>query len=419
MSTFDKESVPAGYGALLRRHPNYRLLWSSQIVSLLGDWFNLIATASLIAQLTGSGLAIGGLFAIRMLAPFLTSPLAGVLADRMNRRRILIVCDLLRALVVTGFLFVRTPDQVWILYALTSLQLSISGASFTARRAILPDLIPQSAVGAANALSSATWSVMLAFGAATGGIVAGIWGIYPAFAIDAATFVVSAGITSRINPRPLQSTPEENASTFFGQYLKGLQYLRQTPDILVTVLQKACVGLVASAGFEVVQVTIASSVLDGGEGGGTSLGLMYACSGIGSGLGPILGRTFTGDDNRSLRKAIGIGYLVAAAGLLVISSLHSLAVILLGTVLRSAGSGIVWVFTTQLLLANVPEAVRGRIFSVEHAAFTLVAAIAASGFGTLLDSVPELSHLIAGIAVAAAIPAGPWLWYWRDSKQRL
>lgn len=409
MAQADRPSIAIGYRDLLLRHPNYRLLWSGHIVSLLGDWFNLIATASLIALLTGSGMAIGSLFAIRMLAPFLTSPLAGVIADRWDRRRILIACDLLRAVVVACFLLVREPEHVWLLYVLTAIQLSISGASFTARRAILPDLIPSNAVGAANALSSATWSVMLAFGAASGGVVAGIWGIYPAFAIDAVTFLISAIIISRLRPRPREGGDHEEPSSFFGEYVRGLRYLRQTPDVLVVVLQKACIGLVASAGFEVVQVAIASDVLGAGEGGGTSLGLLYACSGIGSGLGPVIGRCFTGDRDRALRRAIGFGYLLASFGLLTISTLHGLGAILVGTVLRSAGSGVVWVFTTQLILANVPAKVRGRAFSAEQAAFSLVAAIAAGGIGGLLDSVPDLGHLIRWMALVNIVPAALWM----------
>ncbi|MFC1961328.1 MFS transporter, partial [Chloroflexota bacterium] len=71
----------SSYISLVRRNRNYRYLWLGQIVSLLGDWFNLIASAALIGALTQSGLAIGGLFVVRMLAPFLVSPVAGVFAD--------------------------------------------------------------------------------------------------------------------------------------------------------------------------------------------------------------------------------------------------------------------------------------------------------------------------------------------------
>jgi len=86
-----------GYLSLVRDNRNFRYLWFGQVISLLGDWFNLIASASLIGLLTQSGLAVGGLFVVRMLAPFLVSPLAGVAADRYNRKVLLILADLTRA----------------------------------------------------------------------------------------------------------------------------------------------------------------------------------------------------------------------------------------------------------------------------------------------------------------------------------
>ena len=107
-------------------------------------------------MLTQSGVAVGGLFVVRLLAPFIVSPFAGVVADRYNRKTILIVADIARALTVLGFLFIREPRQVWFLYVLTAIQLGISGFFFPARSAILPDVVTPQGLGAANALSSAT-----------------------------------------------------------------------------------------------------------------------------------------------------------------------------------------------------------------------------------------------------------------------
>ena len=101
----------SSYIALIRSNRSFRYLWSGQIISLCGDWFNLIASAALIATLTQSGTAVGGLFVVRMLAPFLVSPIAGVVADRYSRKRIVISTDLLRAVVVLGFVLVREPEQ--------------------------------------------------------------------------------------------------------------------------------------------------------------------------------------------------------------------------------------------------------------------------------------------------------------------
>ena len=160
------QTTSGGYWALPRDNANFRNLWLGQIISLLGDWFNLIASAALIAQLTESGLAVGTLFVVRMLAPVLVSPLAGVAADRYNRKHILIAADVGRFFTAAAFLLIRSPEHVWVVYLLSFLQLGIGGFFFPARSALLPDIVRSDQVGAANALTSATWSVMLATGAA-------------------------------------------------------------------------------------------------------------------------------------------------------------------------------------------------------------------------------------------------------------
>ena len=404
---------PLTYGQLIRGHPAFRYLWAGQIVSLLGDWFNLIASASLIARLSDTDLAVGSLFVVRMLAPFVVSPFAGVLADRIDRRRILIATDLLRAVVVCGFLLVRDPNHVWLLYVLTALQLGLSGFFFPAYRAILPDLVSQRGIGAANALTSATWSVMLALGAAAGGVVSGGWGVYPAFGIDAVTFVVSAALLTRIRySRPVREDAGDRGNrSAMSEFVDGLAYLRRNVPIAVLALHKPALMLFFGGAMDVVNVTVSTEVFPLGAGGGTALGLLFAAGGVGSGIGPIAGRSFTGDRPERVRWAIAVGYLLAAAGLLMISTLHSFATVLSGGLLRSLGGGIIWVFSTQLLLQLVPEGVRGRVFATESALMTLMGAAGAAIGGRLLDVLSVGSTvrvLVLGALLSGLVWSG-WL----------
>jgi MFS family permease len=385
-----------------------------EIVSLFGDWFNLIASASLIAHLTSSGLAIGGLFVVRMLAPFLVSPLAGVVADRFNRKGLLVAADLSRAVVVLGFLLVRDASFVWLLYVLTALQLGISGFFFPARNAILPDILARREIGAANALSSATWSVMLALGSALGGVVAGEWGIYPAFVIDALTFIVSAFFIAQIRyPRPggmIQGDGSLKAG--LRQYLDGLGYLRRHLDVLAISLHKGAISLTVNGVFQVVQVALAERVFVIGEGGGTSLGLFYAAAGIGTGLGPVLARRFTGDRALAMRRSLALSYLICVLGILIMVPLSSFPVALFGSTLRAFGGGINWVFSTTLLLQLVPGEVRGRVFATEFGLFTLANALGAAAGGWILDNTSVgLSGMLVWMAMLTLIPGLLWfLW---------
>jgi MFS family permease len=348
-----------------------------------------------------------------MLAPFLISPISGVVADRYNRKRILVVTDVSRAVVVLLFLLVREPSHVWLLYALTAVQLGISGFFFPSRNAILPDIVSDRELGAANALSSATWSVMLALGAALGGLVSGTWGNRPAFIIDSLTFVLSAFFILQITyqtPSVLAKADKTIAAALH-QYVAGLRYLGQYVDILIIALLKASVALLVSSGFQVIQVSIAEEIFVIGQGGGISLGLMYAVVGVGTGIGPIIARQFTGDDDRRLRIGIGMGYGSAALGLLIVSLLSSFPLVLFGTLFRGIGNGLVWVFSTQLLLQLVPNRVRGRVFATEYAFFTLMSATGAAVIGGALDSRLGITGSLRWMAGLVLVPAGLW-WMW-------
>ena len=415
------EEAPTGYWELVRGNASFRYLWFGQIASLLGDWFNLIASAALLAQLTGSGFAIGGLFAVRMLAPFLISPVAGVVADRCNRKHILILSDLLRAVTVLGFLLVREPQDVWMLYALTAVQLALGGFFFPARNAILPDIVSARELGTANAINATTWSVMLAFGAALGGLAAGTWGIYPAFVIDAISFVVSAVILLGVKYR---KTPETAASgrglfeTAVLQFLEGLGYLRNHRDILVTALHKGVTALVFSQGYQVVKVVIGRSLFPLGQAGGISLGLLFSAAGLGTGIGPIAARLWTADRPRRLRLALFAGYFLSALGLGISSLLINLETVLLGSLWAGIGGGIIWVFSTQLLLQSVPGKVRGRVFATEYAIFTLLSTFGVTTIGFALDSSLKVSEILAGMCVLTLVPGVLWrIWLSRRARR--
>lgn len=392
----------------MRQNPNFRWLWGGQVVSLLGDWFNLIASAILIAELTGSGLAVGVLFTIRMLAPFVVAPLAGICADRYNRKHLLIITDLVRAVVVLGFLFVQDASDIWLLYTLTVILFGVSGFFSPARSAILPDITSPQELGTANTLGAATWSVMLAVGAAIGGLTTGLFGSQTAFVIDGFTFAISGGLLLKIR---LPRTSAETSGTPGRAKVTALRYMLQHPDILFIAMHKAAISLLMSTGIQVILVEIAKNYFVIGVGGALSLGAMYCMNGVGSGIGPILARRWTGDRDKPLRVSISWGYLIAAIGIAIIAPLFDFGTVLFGGFIRSIGGGIAWVFSTQLLLQRAPNEIRGRIFGTEFALFTLMGGASSLIIGALLDRF-QVEAILWGMAALNLIPALLWwLWY--------
>ena len=413
-----EQSQPVSYLQLIRGNVDFRYLWSGQIVSLFGDWFSLIGSAALIAQFTQSGLAVGGLFVIRMLAQFVGTQVGGVAADRYNRKRLLILTDVTRAIVAFGFLLVRGPEQVWLLYTLTALLMVISGVFFPTRTAILADIVTKRELGSANALSATTWSVMLAVGSALGGIAAGQWGIYQAFAVDGLSFLVSAALIARVRYQHEDAGQKADLRAVLDEYMDGLRYLKREADILFITLHQAALGLLIAGGaISIVMVQISESIFVIGEGGATSLGILFAVVGLGTGIGPILSRRITGDRERSIRLILPPLYLLAAVGLVVSAQLTTFGTVLIGMFLRTIAVGAIWVFTTQLLYQLVPENYQGRVFAVEIAMFTLGAAISGAIGGWLLDTTSiGVGGLMLLMAAAGLIPAVLWLAWLRYGR---
>lgn len=404
------ETRPVGYAELVRGNANFRLLWFGQIVSLFGHWFNLIASAALVAKLTESGLAVGALFVVRMLAPFLASPFAGVVADRFNRKRILFWTDILRAFTVLGFLLVRDASLVWLLYTLTAIQMGISGFFFTARTAILPDVVEERAVGTANAITSATWSVMLAVGAAAGGLVAGTLGIWAAFLIDAASFFLSAAFVAQIrfDHTPAPRHHERTIRRVLAEHVVGFQVVLASLGLLLIVLQKSMLMLFFGATFQVILVAIAKNVFPIGSDGSLSVGVMFAAMGLGTGIGPLAARVMTGDRPNRMHLAILMSYFLAAVGLVVVSWLTNLTTVLAGSFLVGLGNGQLWVFSTLLILQRTPAAVRGRVLAAEFGFFSLAAAVSAALVGAALDWSFEIGDVLRWMAVLSMAPALLW-----------
>lgn len=406
------------YLTLLQQNRDYRFLWLGSVVSQFGDWFNLIASAALIASLTTSGAALSYLFLARFLPLFLFSPFAGVLADRYDRRYVMIASDLLRALTVLGLLLVREPGDVWLLYVLTVTQFALSSLFVPARSAVLASVVKQSELVAANALDSLTWSTMLAFGAFLGGIVAAVFGVTEAFVMDALTFLLSAVLVSRISVLVREKPETVGPSGGWLDFMEGLRYLRGQPFILGLALVKAA-GSLAWGAINVVEVTFAEEIfplqapwitelIPTIDSGTATLGIVYFVSGLGTGLGPLLLRRWLGDAPMRLRWAISAGFGMLILGTFWLSQAGSLASFSGATLVRTIGTGTIWVFSAALLQMIVPDRVRGRVFSFEFAMLTLTQSFSTVWAGIVGQdllglNVRQIALSMSGVAIVMAI----------------
>src|SRR5215813_723307 len=185
--------------ALLRYNSNYRNTWLAQVVSEAGDYFNNIAVFALVMEKSGSGMVVSGVMLARAIPAMLAGPVAGVLLDRMDRKRIMIVSDLLRAVIALGFVFTIHPHRPWLLYLLSA-ALMFASPFFTAgRAAILPAIATREELHAANSLTQITQWATLTGGTLLAGLSAANLGYAWAFIINAASFLFSAVAIGRIS----------------------------------------------------------------------------------------------------------------------------------------------------------------------------------------------------------------------------
>src|SRR4051812_37937843 len=149
--------------ALHRQNPNYRYTWMGQVVSEIGDYFNNIAVFALVLEKGGSGLVVSGVMLSRAIPAMLAGPVAGVLLDRLDRRRVMIASDLVRAILALGFLLTIREPTPWLLYVLSGGLMFASPFFTSGRAAILPSITTPEELHAANSLTQTTqWATVTA-----------------------------------------------------------------------------------------------------------------------------------------------------------------------------------------------------------------------------------------------------------------
>ncbi len=400
------------YISLLRTNRNFRLLYIGQAISQLGDWFNAVAVFALLLDLTGSATAVAWMMIVQILPVAVVGPMAGVVVDRVDRRRLMIAADVARGGLILGLLFIRRADQVWIAYVVMALTVSASAFFEPARTAIIPNLTSADELLPANALSSATWSAMLAIGASVGGLVTAIAGRNIAFAINSASFFASALFIGRMTfrstligaPRPAGLA----ALTGAADLVEGFRYVRRESHVAALLFVKAGWGL--AGGILLLLTIFGQRVFPVAGSTAAGIGVLYAARGVGAGLGPITLRWILGQKPRALRRAIGPAYFVVAIFYMALSIAPTLPLAALAVLCAHVGGSVLWVFSTVLLQMEVPDRFRGRVFAAELALVAVTTSLSSYWTGYELDhagwSPQRLSFVLGGLF---CIPGGLWL----------
>ena len=383
---------------VLRDNRDLRLLFVTQNLSFMGDWFTFVALAGLVQDVTDSAFLVSLLLVAFSLPSFLASPLGGPVADRYDRRQVLIVVSILQAVSACGLLFIG-ETHIWLAFVSQGLIAAFAAFVRPAVEAAVPNLARDpDELRRANALFGSSWGVMLAVGAGLGGIFSEAFGRQAAFIADIATFVVAAGLIAMVK-RPMQEDRGASRAPVrpIADMREAIELARRDSTILALLASKMTFAI--GAGVVSQLAVYAADAFSSGDAG---RGLLLGARGVGSGLGPIIGARFAKGDLRRVLLVCGVAGLVFSAGYLAAAAAPMLIIAGACVMFAHLGGGAQWTLSTYGLQVRAPDDMRGRVLAGDFALITLSLALSSVAAGIVSEQVGARATVAIFGAIAAA-----------------
>ena len=407
-ASLDPRRLASSDGMSAFRHGNYRLFFTGQAISLVGTWMQQVAQAWLVLQLTHDPIWLGIVAAAQFLPVMVLGLFAGVAADALPKRRVLlwtqtammILAAVLAALVLSGAV------QVWMILVLAFLLGIANAVDMPVRQSFAIELVGRDEVGGAVALNSAMFNGARVVGPAAAGLTIGAFGVGPAFAINALSFIAVIVGLRLMDDRelhvPARIARPGSTRDVVRNLKEGLQYVRHTELVLLAVV---VVGTVATVGmnFNVLIPAFAQNDLASGA---TGFGFLMAASGIGSLLAAM--RLVFGGRPRPVRLATGAIILGAASLALAISRDFPVALGLM--VLVGFGSILMAATGNTSIQLEVPDHLRGRVMSVYTTVFSASVPIGGLAMGAVASGFGAAVAIAIGGALSLLVGLGALAW---------
>ena len=364
---------------------------------------------------------------LQVLPQTFIGPTAGVVNDRIRRKRVMIAADLVRVVIVLAMLLVRSREMVWLVYPLLLMETLMAAFFEPARSAVIPNITKREDVIVANTLGSTTWSMNLVLGATLGGIVGALLGRDAVFVLNALSFLVSALFIAGMQfaePHAEASGRLRARDLFdYTPVLDGVRYVRAHRSLLATVFVKAG-NLVIGPSWVLFTVMgqkyfpVRWHHLDPQRSAMLGMSMLLGARGLGALIGPLFSAPWAGHQDRRLRLGIFYGYLVTALGYVLIGKSGTVWFACLWAAIAHCGGSTVWVFSTTLLQLHTDDRFRGRVFSADLGLCMLTIAIGAYACGKFLDDGISARTLVTATGLVMLVPAAIWAWaikLWKPS----
>jgi MFS family permease len=416
----------SSYARLLRGNRNFRRLWLAQIVSEIGDWFYTLSIYTLLLQLTGHASSVALALVLQVLPQTLVGPTAGVVNDRLRRKRVMIAADLARFVIVLAMLFVRSRTTAWLIYPLLLGETIMAAFFEPARSSVIPNIAARGEVLLANTLSSATWSVNLLVGASVGGVVAALFGRDVVFILNALSFLLSAIMISGMRfaePHAESAAPLRPRDLVdFSPVLEGIRYVRSHRTLLPTVFAKAGELMIGPSWvlFTVLgarEFAVHWRNIDSGRGAMLGMSILLGGRALGALVGPLIAARWAARSDHRLRLGILLGYLTIALGYSMLGVTRTVWTASACALLAHMGGSTVWVFSTTLLQLHTEDRFRGRVFSADLGFSMLTIAVGAYLCGRFLDWGISARVVAVYTGLFMLIPAALWALAMRATKR--
>jgi MFS family permease len=371
--------------------PNYRRYFVGQIVSLSGNWMQSVATIWLVLSLTGSGLAVGMTTALEFLPILLLGAWGGLLADRIPKRRLLIVTQALMAIPALALLAVTATGVAapWMVFLAVLARGAVNAVDNPTRQSFVIEMVGAGRLVNAVSLNSVIVQAARIVGPAVAGVTIAVFGVAPCFALNALTFVAMIVALWGMDPTGLHAAPTVAREP--GAIRAALRYVRRSPELAVPLGLMALVGTLGF-NFQVVLPLLAKFSFDGGPGA-------YAALISAMGVGSIVGALVNGAHGHTGPRLIAGGALAFGASALLAAAMPSLAFEI--PVLALLGASAVTFAATinsTLQLAVSPQ-MRGRVMALYSVVFLGSTPIGGPLAGWLSEAYdPRVALLLAAIS---------------------
>ena len=405
--------------SLLRRR-DFALLWTASLISATGDWVLLIGLPIYVFQLTGSTLATSAMFVAELVPQIVFGSVAGVFVDRWDRKRTMVVANLVLTFAILPLALVRNADDVWIVYLVAFTESLVARFLRPAEGAMLPRLVQKDDLVAANALASFASNASRLVGPTLGGVIAGIYGLTAVAGFDSATFAIAALLVAlvRTSGAPERSETKDASSVaagrfraFWREWVDGLSLVARSRTIRV-LFALAALSSLGEGMMSVLFVVWITRVI-----GGTALELGWFMTA--QAVGGLVGGIFVANLTRGAppRRVLGLASIAFGSldALLFVSPLVRPEIVIglviiavVGVTTVAFGAGF-----NAILQTSVEDAYRGRLLGAiftTMALLRLASTVLAGVLGAFVNPIVLLvgfqagSYVLLGIVALGLLP---------------